>query len=232
VKRLLFVCALPLVGLTALAACDAVGNSDSRSTENALNTDRVETAIFAGTQAATVLALQATVDNAPLLATQLSQLEREKESLEDTIEAVTTRGIIAQPQVSPQPGSSTNNALPSSPNNYRELQTSVGIDPATGCPTSKQGRFGVNEDMIYLNAVGIEVATGTAHRARWYREGELRYESEEWVADQTYPEICIYFWLEPSYTPFEPGLWSVELLVNNEALSPVPFEICVAGELC
>lgn len=229
-KKIWLICTLPLMGLVVLAACEPVlGESESRATEKAIGTARVETAVSAGTQVGTVAALQATVDSAPILATQLSQLEREKARLQDTVHAVTTLGMAVLPSPSPD---NADTARSSMRQHYQELQTSLGVEATTGCGLPKRGRFGVNSGRIYFNMIGVDIPAGTTHAVRWYRENELRYEASGWTADRIYPEICIYFWLEPSYTPFEPGMWSVELVANGESISPVPFEICDEGSLC
>jgi hypothetical protein len=224
---------LQLVGLLVFVACNpnnALVSQEQRETEQAQGTARVETAIYSGTQVGTVVALQATADGAPVMQTQLAQLERENQELQLTIESIQTQGVPAglrATQSSPGPSpTATQVAL------YMDLRTATEIEPDTGCALDRRGRFSADEDIIYLTAVGQNIEAGSVHRTRWYMDGDLRHESDEWIPEERFPQICIYFWIEPVDTPFTSGLWNVQLIVNGEIVADVPFEICVADELC
>jgi hypothetical protein len=115
---------------------------------------------------------------------------------------------------------------------YEDAQTASGIDEATGCAVDEKTRFSLDAPIIYLTAVGRSIPSGTVHQVRWLMNEQVQDESVEWVADQDYPEICIYFWLEPSDTPFEAGQWSADLYVNDQRVVAVPFEICSADQAC
>lgn len=190
---------------------------------------QAQTLVFHSTQVGTVIALQATVDRQPIIATQLAQVEQENMALQSTVEAVTTLGIAYEPQFTATP-QITNTPLNTS--RYTEVITTPTIDEETGCATGKNGRFGVEEDAIYLTTKAFDIPANTAHHTEWFFEGDLRYRSDTWIADQNYNEICIYFWIEPADTPFDPGLWAVQFFIDDERYIDVPFEICEPGELC
>jgi hypothetical protein len=217
-----------VLSLVSLAACDSAQPSSQEYTRQA------QTAVFAATQVGTLAAWQATSDYAPLLATQVAQLQQENQNLRGTIEAVMTQGAPLRLNTPPPVALVvTPIANPSALQaRYEDLRTATRIDEATGCALDKRGRYSPNDSRIYFAAIGFGLAKGTRHQTRWFFGQTLRYESIEWVADQAYEQICIYFWLEPSYTPFDPGLWRVEFWVDGALVLPVPFEICQVGELC
>jgi hypothetical protein len=220
---------LQLVSLLVLMACNP--NSQSQSaTQQAQGTARIQTAVYSGTQVGTVVALQATADGAPVMQTQLAQMERENQELQLTIEAIETQGVPVSLRLTQSPQGPT--PTPTQVAQYTDLRTASDIDPDTGCALDRLGRFSAEEDIIYLTAIGQDVAAGDVHRTRWYMDGDLRHESDEWIPDEAFPQVCIYFWIEPVDTPFTSGMWNVQLMVNGQIVADVPFEICVAGELC
>ncbi len=230
-KKIVFL-GTALLTITVAGACtpDFLQTSEDQATNQARQTADVQTVAFSGTQVGTVVALQATVDNAPVMGTQLAQLQQESAALQATLEALNnfgTGGRTPPPLVaSPTPAQRSNL-------NYRDLWTVPEINPQTGCALdNRRGRFGQDYNVIYVTAVGQGVAQGTSHQARWYYEDELRLTSQTWVAEQTYDEVCIFFELRPGMTTFTPGLWTVELLVEGQPLLPIPFEICEPGEFC
>ena len=232
-NRLVVVGMLQLVSLLVLMACNpnnVLINEEQRETEQAQGTTRVQTAVYSGTQVGTVIALQATVDGAPVMQTQLAQLERENQELQLTIESIETQGVPAGLRVTQSPQGPTPTTTPVAL--YMDLRTASGIDPDTGCAIDRRGRFSANEDIIYLTALGQNIGAGSVHRTRWYMDGDLRHESDDWIPEASFPQICIYFWIEPVDTPFTSGLWNVQLIVNGEIVADVPYEICVADELC
>jgi hypothetical protein len=233
VTRLVVCGMMQLVVLLVLVACnpsDAFVSQEQRETEQALGTARVETAVYSGTQVGTVAALQATADGAPVMQTQLAQLERENMELQLTVQAIETVGVPAGLRVTQSPQGPTPTATQAAL--YMDLRTTTDIDPDTGCAVDRQGRFSADASIIYLAAIGQNVEAGSVHRTRWFMDDELRHESDTWIPEEGFPQVCIYFWIEPIDTPFTSGLWSVQLLVNGEIVADVPFEICAEDEAC
>jgi hypothetical protein len=177
------------------------------------------------------VALQATVDGAPVLATQLAQLEQQNAELLATIDAVTTLGVSVQPRFTTTPTPAAISTL-NNGGSYDDARTASGIDEATGCAVDEKARFPLDAPIIYLTTVGRGIQVGDVHQVRWLMNEQVQDESVEWVADQDYPEICIYFWLEPSDVSFEVGQWSADLYVNDQRVAAVPFEICTADQTC
>jgi len=226
-----FVVVTVLLGSFTLTACSGGLLGSTNELDPPQVTARYETAVAVGTQAGTVVALQSTADSAPLFATQLSQLENENQELQETVEAVLTLGVPVIPRYTPTP------SLVSAPpriisGEYQEILTTANLDESTGCALDKRGRFSVDINRVYLATIGQGIQANTTHQVRWYFDEELRYESALWIADQDYEEVCIFFWLEPSYTPFVAGLWAADLYVDNEFMVRVPFELCETGALC
>lgn len=229
-NKLICLCGLPFFSLLLLTACNPfAGNADQRATERAHSTAGVQTALFAGTQAGTVVALQSTADSASLMATQLAQLQREREFLEATIQAIQTFGAPAQPRLTAAPARTPSPLLST---NFLSLRTSSGIDESTGCAIDEKTRYASTVQRIYFNFVAQNLRAGTILKPRWYKDDQLRYDSDEWIPDQDYAEICVYFWLEPAYTPFEAGTWRVELVVDGQVMGEIPFQICPEGTDC
>ncbi|MFP4324009.1 MAG: hypothetical protein ACLFTK_16260 [Anaerolineales bacterium] len=230
-----------LLTITVMSACSPDGllqSPQQQATTQARQTANVQTAAFSGTQVGTITALQATVDTAPIMSTQMAQLQQENDTLQLTLEAINNFGTGGR---TPPPGVNTQDlaalvtptAALLSNRNYRDLWTVPEIDPSTGCAfNNRRGRFGQDSTAIYATAVGENVVAGTVHQARWYYEDQLRLESQPWVADQDYGQVCIFFEIRPQTLNFTPGLWSVEFLVNGQPLLPIPFEICEPGEFC
>lgn len=228
-RKLLFFGMAPV--MVMLGACNPAGIlSGSDATQNAYATARVETVVFASTQAGTVVALQSTADSAAAMETQLAQLQLQNQSLQGTLDAVETTGVMILPTPTLAPVAPTQ-GLPVLAQNYSDIRTTLVID-AAGCGGNKQGRFATNDSRIYLTMVGTDIQPNQAHQVRWYLGQQLRYDSAPWIPEQSYAQTCIYFWIDPSITPFDVGIWRAELLVDNQIVLDVPFEICTAGELC
>ncbi len=229
------------VSLLFVTAChpnELMESSEVRASRHAQETARVETVVFVGTQAGTLVAMQSTVDGAASMATQLSQLQQEGAYLQATIDAVTTLGVPVQPRYTPTVvaaaapiagmsifGEGLQNT------DYTDIRTATDVD-GDGCPTDKRGRFSETIGRVYFTTLGVGVVAGTRHQVRWLFGDEFRSQSQEWVADRDYDEVCIYFWLNASDTRFEAGLWKADLMINGTLFVEVPFELCQAGELC
>lgn len=219
------------VSLFTLVACSpssVLEDPNDRATRSAQETARVETAVFVGTQVSTLAAIQATADSAVITGTQLAQLQQENLDLQGTIVAVTTFGVPVVPRFTATPAPSP---TPLNQTTYTDLRTTTGVDE-NGCPTDRRGRFSESDARVYFTARAINVVAGTRHKVQWLFEEEVRYESAEWTADQNYGEVCMNFWLEPSYTPFTVGIWTIYFFIDDQLYTEVPFEFCAAGELC
>lgn len=224
-KKLIFWTTIPLLGAISITACGSGGNLSE-----AEKTAQVQTVVFAATQQGTVVAMQATADSAPIMATQLAQLQQENNRLGGTVEAVTTAGVPFLAEFTPTSRATTQvQALAAQ---YTDVLTTPTINEANGCATGKNGRFSEDVPIIYFATLAFDVPQGAAHRVEWYFEDSLRYSSDDWIADQNYDEICIYFWLEQAYTNFEDGFWSVQFFVDDDFIVDVPFEMCESGVIC
>lgn len=221
-----------LLGLFCLTACG----------EDPFNRDpqKTQIAMYAQTQTAlelfepTRVALQSTADAAPLLATQSAYLTMQNLNLQATMTAYQMSQV--QPaQLMPTPtldGSQISRAG----EHYQNVTTASGVYDADGCAMDKKDTFYISgaddPTRIYFTTLATDVIAGTTYQTRWSHGANVRYESITWTADQNYDEICIYFWLESSYTPYEGGFWLVELLANGAYATGTRFAMCEPGLLC
>lgn len=102
---------------------------------------------------------------------------------------------------------------------------STTINSDDGCVINPQFYFSETETRLYGTIKAFNVEPGVLMRAEWRREGTPVWE-DVWTVDQTYAEICIWFFLESAEVPFTPGAWSVEMFADGFSLEgPMSFTI-------
>lgn len=196
----------------------------------ARSTAQASTMAYGQMQIETMVALQSTTDHIETLKTDVFQLLQENANLEATITAVDS-GVVV---VTPTP----NEGLPEirSDRHYQNVTTSTGVHGSSGCAVDNQDTFyisGANDPTrIYLTAVALDVKAGTIYSSRWYYAHEMRYESGTWIPEQDYNEVCLYFWLASSDTPYQGGFWSAELMSDGLSVARVRFAMCEPNVLC
>lgn len=103
--------------------------------------------------------------------------------------------------------------------------TSTSINPADGCIVNPNVFFQETDTRIYGTLKVFNLNSGVRLRAEWKREGVPVWE-DVWVVDRDYSEICVWFYIEPSYVAFTPGTWSVEMFADGFSLEgPMAFSI-------
>jgi hypothetical protein len=104
------------------------------------------------------------------------------------------------------------------------------INTDDGCVITPQSFFSETENRLYGTLKAFNVEPGVLMRAEWRRNGTPVWE-DVWTVDQTYAEICIWFFLESADVPFTAGDWSVEMFADGFSLEgPMVFRIESATE--
>ena len=127
----------------------------------------------------------------------------------------TPPAALAQPPLTP--------TTPPPPSLYN-LVTAEGVGP-NDCALAAVSQFSTAAQRIYVVATAANIAPGTRLASRWFRDGAevIRHEFRPDFAIQ---QACVWFFIDPTETPFTPGSWSVQLEIENTpAGAPVTFTI-------
>ena len=92
--------------------------------------------------------------------------------------------------------------------------TSTSVDSSDGCMVNARTTFDIDEDQVYMTARALNLAQGTLMAVEWMRDGAMVWQ-DTWVVDANYADICVWFFLVPSYVPFTAGTWSAQLFADN-----------------
>ena len=233
----LIVQALILSSVLLLAACgpgDPFEDPSERATREYEGTRYFQTVAAVDTQAATVVALQATVDHAVIMATQIGQLTFQNQALQATLTAMSAAGnhassvspVAAPPAqptslAPPQPGQGGTVVLRGN-TTYRNLTTASDIRFTDGCAVDSVSIFSPSQSKIYLTVIGSNVQQGTRYSVTWMNDGQAVPTTDAWTADQNYDQICIWFFIE---APFEPGSWTADLNANGSSVGQAKFTV-------
>jgi hypothetical protein len=232
--------------ISGLAACgpgDLFEDSSVKATREAQDALYQQTLVFVETQAATIIALQATADSAAAMSTQIVQLGAQNRSMQGTIDAAFAgifpqQTLIPQP-AAPQPGQTLQPNLGSTPlfpeNNpatptaqtatFVQATTTTAVNDDDGCAEDSVSTFEATEDQIYMVTVARNVQPGTTFSTRWAAQGQASFETVSWTPNEFFEEICIWFFIQPSDLDFQLGNWTVELVVNGLAAISRTFQI-------
>ncbi len=123
-----------------------------------------------------------------------------------------------------EPQTGVDNQTQFDPNvNLGQLVSTGSVD-RDGCALDTRTSFETNED-IYVVAQGSDVPTGTNVFARLYREGQPIEDAPEIVADRDYTNSCVYFVFEPEGSPFNPGQYEAEFIINGNPADTIQFDV-------
>lgn len=102
---------------------------------------------------------------------------------------------------------------------------STEINSSDGCIVNPQFYFSETATRLYGTIKAFNIEPGVLMRAEWRKDGVPVWE-DVWTVDQSYAEICIWFYLESADVPFTPGDWSVEMFADGFSLEgPMSFTI-------
>jgi hypothetical protein len=235
-----------LVSLSLLGAgCAAFEDPSHRATANAENTIIASTLSMVELQQETMVSLQATADSAVKFSAQLTQVNSERNALRATLGGAsantgagggnpnTTGGVVIRG--TPNPGatpSTLDGGVPAgtgpsptpalSPNipAFENARTTSDLT-ADSCAINNQSTFSQSNNIIYFVVVARNLQAGTDFSLKITQDGVLRNRHVSfWVSDAFYETTCVYYGIDRQNIPdFEPGNYTVELLVGEEVVA-------------
>ncbi len=122
------------------------------------------------------------------------------------------------------PGHTPNPTSAGSEPRLESVSMASGVD-AFDCAIDVNPRFTPASSEIYVVGRAFNIPAGATISSRWLRAGS-EVVSFSFFRPHEIHDNCIWFFIDPTDTPFTAGAWSVELLVDGAPLaSPVPFQI-------
>lgn len=226
----------PLLMITAsiLSACDSLSGAADVDDLETKNAQLQATINVMGTPASTIIALQMTADQSMSLNADLANVQGTALAMQSTLTALQLGG--AQPPVnSTSPGGSTPPAIPTgasapagSGTMFYQTVTARSRD-ANDCAQEVTTIFNNDEPSIYVVARISNLKAGSTISARWMANGGLYEDSVCWTPDSDWADVCAYCDVGPSGVAFEPGSWSVEMLLDGQLMSQVEFQVVDAS---
>lgn len=208
--------------LSLLCSCQAFNRVDTYGTAQAQNYG-FETEVAAMTEVAQTqnIAAAATVEAGE---TSVALINGVNQQLVATLQ----RQVTPTPQLQIegiQPLDPTLQAQYEGRRLFVKTGTSTEVNPVDGCVVNPQVFFTEDVTRIYGTLKAFNIEAGVLMRAEWKHEGTPVWE-DVWTVDANYGEICIWFYIEPSYVEFIPGAWSVEMFADGFSLEgPMAFSI-------
>ncbi len=135
------------------------------------------------------------------------------------ISAPPTQSIVQQsgpPASAPlsTPGPITQGAV----GNFVLTGVGTSVRGSDGCLTEPLSNFETTLPQIFVGMEALAVSAGVPIRADWYRGSDQVYQFE-WVVDQNYDRICVWFSLTQEDVTFVAGAWSVQIFANNQQIN-------------
>ncbi len=169
---------------------------------------------------------------AAMAETRIALLNGINQQLVSTLSVIVTPTIalVSAPQEALPPSAGTPpppDSVPSAGGGVQVIKTgtATAINEADGCILNGTTSFSPDAARIYATAEGRNLTVGTRLGAQWYYNNALRYEYE-WTVEEAFAELCIWFFIDPSITPFTAGEWSVQLTVDGSPTdTPTTFRI-------
>lgn len=211
---------LMLIVLLTLSGCAAFNAPNQPATMRAENTASVaEATTIAQTFSADQAVIQATAAAAGTSIAGMSSINRQL--------ILTARAVIPPTQVrqvgTAQAGLGGTPAAGGS--QFADIGVATSVRQSDGCADSFETQISENAPAIYVNAKALTVSGGTVMGVEWRSNGQV-VAQETWTVPRDETNFCIWFNLDPSRIPFTPGLWSVQLSANGNAIQPeVQFSI-------
>jgi hypothetical protein len=234
----------PLVLLLALTACSTLTGSAEIEQLETRNAQLQSTIEVLGTPLATITALQDAATQAVLLEAQLAVAQNEALAARATLTVLELTGgggamaptqqALAAPPGDQPPMLATGVPTPiGTGTRFTETVTATGRD-AQDCPTGVTSAFAPDTSAIYVITRVNVLPAGSTLSARWTVNGQLFYDDTQcWVTDREWVDICAYCSIVPEGATFESGEWMVELLLDGQLMSQAQFRVgdAAAGAL-
>lgn len=103
--------------------------------------------------------------------------------------------------------------------------TATEVRQSDGCTVGPRDAFSADTPAIYATFQAFNIAAGTPLSVNWLHEGRSVHQ-ESFNLGSNHSQVCLWFSLDPSMTPFYPGAWSVQLYAEGFPLEgPMLFTI-------
>jgi hypothetical protein len=134
-------------------------------------------------------------------------------------------GIVPTTQVVANVFGGTPEAISQGRRWFVKTGTSDEVRASDGCTTGPRDSFTTSSPAIYATFQAFHIAAGTPLSVSWLHEGRSVHQ-ESFDLSGNYSEVCLWFSLNPSITPFYPGAWAVQLYAEGFPLEgPMLFTI-------
>jgi len=226
----------PLILLLALTACSTLTGSTEIEQLETRNAQLQGTIEVLGTPLATIAALQDAATQAVVLEAQLAAAQNEALAARATLTVLELTGgggaiVPTQQALAAPPGDQPPMMATSAPTpigtgpRFTETVTATGRD-AQDCPTGVTSVFAPDTRTIYVITRVNVLPAGSTLSARWTANGQLFYDDTQcWVTDKEWVDICAYCSIVPEGATFESGEWTVELLLDGQLMSQAQFRV-------
>lgn len=216
-----------------VAACTGVGGGMNRETLEAELTEYVSEATrinttreAAGTQAAaTVAAAETYVTLSEGINIQLASTLRAV--VPPTQQIIVNTGPVTPGMIAPLPGQITPEALPADAgtpaggsNVLTEIAIALSVRDQDGCAAGTVTSVSSGASRVYATTRILNAQAGAQVRADWYYEGNLVVQGEPYALPRNAPDFCVWFYIEPSDAPFQPGTWQAQFVLNGIPVTP------------
>ncbi len=228
---------LLIVGALALSSCDTLGSSGDIAPLETRNAQLQGTIDMMGTPMQTVAALQQAATEAVVLEARVAQAEADALAARATLtvlQLTTGGGAVAVRPTSaavelPEGAASAMEVVTPAPSDGQTRfsdtvvatardQNDCAVDPGTSFDAS-------TDELLVVTRIDY-LPSGSLISARWSVNGNLYFDDVQcWVPNQNYTDICAYCTVQPEGPAFEPGSWSVEMLLDGQVMSQTQFEI-------
>ncbi|MGQ9850698.1 MAG: hypothetical protein ACUVSU_11690 [Aggregatilineaceae bacterium] len=222
----------------ALTGCDSLTGTAEIEQLETRNAQLQGTIDVLGTPLATITALEEAATQAVLLQAQLAAAQNEALAARATLTVLQLSGGGAFvptpiPPAAP-PGDQSLSLLTPAPTpagtgtRFTDTVTATGRD-AQDCPVGATTVFPPDTPTIYVITRVNFLPAGSTLSARWTVNGELFYDDTQcWVPDQDWTDICAYCSIVPEGATFQTGDWTVELSLDGQLMSQVQFRVAEA----
>lgn len=225
-----------------LSSCAAFEDPSKRATENAEITALWSEVDAINTQAPTVQAMRQTAENANLFATQLAQANADLAAARSTNVALQNNpGAAIISTIPPSNANGQPTALgggvpagqgpsPVPAAQFVQTTTTTGTND-DGCSIDNQNVFTTDTSILYFVTTALNLSSNTSFTLQITTSGQvLMTDQDFWISDDEYNNICVWYGIDQDTIAFNPGTYTVQLLVNNVISADATFVISPSGD--
>lgn len=236
--------AVALVGLVLLlSACDTFTGSSQIADLETRSAQLQGTIQGVGTPLLTIAALEQAATQNGVFRAQLTESAVSLLQAQSTLTVLQLSGGVGVPA----PAFQTTPAAPAAPPGDQGAAVPTPAPTATltqsrftatvltteldaqDCPASVMSTFEPATPLIFVNTRIDSLPSGSLLSARWFADGQLFFDDTEcWIPDEDYADICAYCSIVPDGETFAVGAWTVELYLDGQLMSQARFEIADA----